>query len=300
MTRAARRGKVAAKASGRSKKKPAAPSGTRVVVVGFGRVGGALCLGLKARGYDVSTLPRGQESVRRAAAMGVRLADHDDLHSAEVCVLAVPDAAVPGAAAMVEADLGASAGLVHCSGALTLNPLLPARERTQRPIGSFHPLVAVSDPRDRLAGATVALASSDPGLLRALEGMAAALEMHTVQVPETGRTSYHAGAVMSAGLMVALVDSAVAALEDAGLERADALQALLPLVESALRGVRARGLEKGLTGPVVRGDVAVVQAHLEALPPELGAIYRILSRRAVKLAPTLPVETRAALERTLA
>ena len=64
--------------------------------------------------------------------------------------------------------------------------------------------------------------------------------------------------------------------------------------------MKARGVEKGLTGPVVRGDVAVVQAHLEALPPELGAIYRLLSRRALKLVKTLPVETRAALERTLA
>jgi predicted short-subunit dehydrogenase-like oxidoreductase (DUF2520 family) len=36
--------------------------------------------------------------------------------------------------------------------------------------------------------------------------------------------------------------------------------------------VEARGLERGLTGPVVRGDVAVVQAHLESLPAELGSL----------------------------
>jgi hypothetical protein len=43
----------------------------------------------------------------------------------------------------------------------------------------------------------------------------------------------------------------------------------------------------------------VVQAHLEALPPELGGIYRLLSRRALRLATTLPAETRLALERLL-
>jgi predicted short-subunit dehydrogenase-like oxidoreductase (DUF2520 family) len=50
---------------------------------------------------------------------------------------------------------------------------------------------------------------------------------------------------------------------------------------------------------VVRGDVGVVQSHLEALPADLGAVYRLLSQRALKLAPTLPPETRAALERLL-
>jgi predicted short-subunit dehydrogenase-like oxidoreductase (DUF2520 family) len=104
---------------------------------------------------------------------------------------------------------------------------------------------------------------------------------------------------MSAGLLVALAEAAVSALEHAGLDRDTALESLLPLMSSALRGVQARGLEKGLTGPVVRGDVGVVQAHLEALPPELGGIYRLLSRRALRLAGTLPAETRLALERLL-
>jgi predicted short-subunit dehydrogenase-like oxidoreductase (DUF2520 family) len=70
-------------------------------------------------------------------------------------------------------------------------------------------------------------------------------------------------------------------------------------MSSALRAIELRGLEKGLTGPVVRGDVGVVQSHLEALPPELGSIYRLLSRRALRLSTTLPPETRLALERLL-
>jgi predicted short-subunit dehydrogenase-like oxidoreductase (DUF2520 family) len=130
--------------------------------------------------------------------------------------------------------------------------------------------------------------------------MAHALGMTPLEVPETGRAAYHAGAVLSAGLMVSLLDAAVSSFEEAGLDRADALEALLPLTRSALRGVESRGLEKGLTGPVVRGDVSVVQAHLEALPPELGSLYRLLSRRALRLTPNLPPETRLALERLLA
>ena len=42
-------------------------------------------------------------------------------------------------------------------------------------------------------------------------------------------------------------------------------------MNSALRGLATRGFAKGLTGPVVRGDVGVVQAHLDSLPAELGS-----------------------------
>ena len=269
-----------------------------MVLVGFGRVGGALALGLKAAGWDIAVLPRSADSVRRAAAQRVYLADHDDLRAAQICILAVPDAAVVPAMELVEEDLGPSTALVHCSGALPLAVFATAKSK--RPVGSFHPLAAISDMKDLLTGHAVALASTDRALHANLERMAVALGMTPIEVPETGRAAYHAGAVLSAGLMVALLDGAVSALEEAGLDREVALKALLPLSSSALRGVQSRGLEKGLTGPVVRGDVAVVHSHLEALPPELGSLYRLLSRRALRLTPALPPETRLALERLLA
>lgn len=269
-----------------------------MVLVGFGRVGGAIALGLKDAGWDVAVLPRSADSVRKAASLKVFLADHDDLRAAQLCILAVPDSAVVPAMELVEEDLGPSTALVHCSGALPLSVFSTAR--TKRPVGSFHPLAAISDPKDSLSGHAVALASTDRVLHAHLERMAGALGMSPIEVPETGRAAYHSGAVLSAGLLVALLDGAVSALQDAGLDREVALKALLPLSNSALRGVQSRGLDKGLTGPVVRGDVGVVQAHLESLPPELGSLYRLLSRRALRLTPALPPETRLALERLLA
>ena len=278
--------------------KPVRRAGPAVVVVGFGRIGGAICLGLKTAGWIVSTLPRSGDSVRRAAAQRIPLADHDALKTAKLCILAVPDSAVAVARDLVEADLGPQTALVHCSGALSLSVF--SGSKFKRAYGSFHPLAAISDPRDTLGGHTVALASTSKDLHALLVKLAAALHMTPLEVPETGRAAYHAGAVLSAGLLVSLLDAAAAALQEAGLQREDALKALLPLAQSALHGAEARGLEKGLTGPVVRGDVSVVQAHLEALPPELGSIYRLLSRRALRLTPALPPETRLALERLLA
>ena len=78
------------------------------------------------------------------------------------------------------------------------------------------------------------------------------------------------------------------------------LAALLPLTRSALRGVEARGLAAGYTGPIARGDAQVVAAHLAALPPEVAAVYRPLSRRGLTLVEhRLPAEAVADLNARL-
>ena len=272
----------------------------RVVVIGFGRLGGALALRLKAAGWPVAVLPRSPESVRKAAKLGLKLADHEDLSAAALCILAVPDGQVASTAAAVTDDLGPQTALVHCAGALDLDALGGSAQMLKRLRGSFHPLVAISDARDPLADHSVAVAATDRALMPVLWRMALALRMRPIEVAEGRRAAYHAGAVMTAGLMVSLLDAACAALGEAGVERSAALNALLPLAASALEGVDKRGLEKGLTGPIARGDVAVVRAHLNALPPPLASLYKLLSARALALTgDSLPSETRLALQRLL-
>ncbi len=238
----------------------------KVVVYGLGRIGGALALGLKRARWDVSVTTRSP-----AKAKKLKLESTRDLASADLVVLAVPDALVG------EIDVPEGPAVVHCAGALELTALnAPVR-------GSFHPLVAVSSPQDSLEGGWVAVSASDAKLLRTLKAMAKALKMNAFEVPESGRARYHAGAVMSAGLVIALLDAAV---EATGLPRRVAEQALIALTKSALAGATQRGLAKSMTGPIVRGDAAVVQRHLDALPPELRELYRQLSKRVLKLAPS--------------
>ncbi len=127
--------------------------------------------------------------------------------------------------------------------------------------------------------------------------MAKSLRMHPFSVPESRRAAYHAGAVMSAGLMLSLIDAAVTAT---GLSSNVAEPALLALAQSALTGARKRGLASSLTGPVVRGDVGVVRAHLEVLPAEIIPVYRALALRSLSLVRRrLPHGTVAALEMLL-
>ncbi len=273
------------------------PSRPLVVVVGVGRLGGALALALRAKRWPVRVVVRSEESRRRALELGLKVASEEEVSRARVCLLSVPDQAVPSVAEAMKPRLERGAALVHCAGALSLTALGPPRGRV---LGSFHPLVAVSDPRDSLEGNSVAVSTRSPWLREVLEQMAKDAGMRVLRVPEKHRAAYHAGAVLSAGGVVAALSSAVEALRTAGISEEDALAALLPLARSALRGVEARGLSAGYTGPIARGDAGVVEAHLAALPPEVVDVYRPLSLRGLELVgKRLSPEARAALERLL-
>lgn len=267
-----------------------------IVVVGFGRLGGALALSLGARGHDVSVLARSDASRRAVVQHGAHLAGPTQLRRAGLCLFAVQDAQLRSAVRDVLPQLGARTALVHCAGALTLSAFGSSAARRVR--GSFHPLCAVSAPRDALAGHAVALSASHPGLEAQLRALAAALELRPVRVPERHRALYHAGAVLAAGGLVALADAAISAFQRAGIDREEAQLALVPLMRSALARIEARGLAGGLTGPIARGDASTVARHLEALPQDLAALYALLSRRAVPLARLEP-ELRAALSGVL-
>jgi predicted short-subunit dehydrogenase-like oxidoreductase (DUF2520 family) len=280
--------------SARRKPRPTRPP---VVIVGAGRLGGALALALTAKRWPVRLHSRGDDGRQRAKALGLKSATAADLKRARVVLLCVPDAAVPSVAKELSTTLPRTAALVHTAGALSLDALGTAPGRTR---GSFHPLCAVSSPHDSLAGHTAAVSTRSRALRDVLRHMAKDVGLQVIDVPESHRAAYHAGAVMSAGGLVALADAAVAALGAAGIAPDAALAALLPLMRSALRGVEARGLSGGLTGPIVRGDAGVVQAHLGALPEDVAPLYQLLSRRALRLAGSrLNPESRAALEHLL-
>ena len=75
-------------------------------------------------------------------------------------------------------------------------------------------------------------------------------------------------------------------LTSAGVSEDAARGALGALLVSAAQNASAMGPSAALTGPVARGDVDTVRAHLDALAdvPEILEVYRGLSREALLLA----------------
>jgi len=99
------------------------------------------------------------------------------------------------------------------------------------------------------------------------------------------KTEYHAASVLASNDLVALLEAALRCYAKAGFTRADALRLMEPLVRETVDNVFRLGPAAALTGPVARGDAAVVARQRAALAadPALAAIYRELGRIALDL-----------------
>ena len=204
----------------------------------------------------------------------------------ELIILAVPDDAVASVAAGLRMYGGQA--MVHTSGALDADVLAPAMAAGTQ-IGAFHPLVAFADTEravEALKGATIAIEGDDQ-LAGLLAEMAEALGAHPVRLAPGSKAAYHAAAVLAAGGFVALLDAIAELGRVAGLDEAGALAIYGPLIEGTLGNARALGIRAALTGPIARGDVGTLDAHLAALErhaPDVLALYRAVAEREIDLA----------------
>jgi len=262
-----------------------------VGIVGAGTVGTALAIRLSQKGYRVSAVAsRTTESARRLARrVQTALVCSDAQGVANVSDLVfvtTPDGVIPTVVSSVKWRKGQS--VLHCSGADSLDVLEPAR-KTGAQVGVFHPLqtfASVDQAIANLTGSTFALEADEP-LLGRLRQMATDLGGHWVALKAGDKVLYHAAAVMACNYLVALLETGVRCYEKAGFARDDALQMMEPLVRETLDNVFRLGTVRALTGPVARGDHAVIARQLEALAgwePRIAAIYRELGLAAVGLA----------------
>jgi predicted short-subunit dehydrogenase-like oxidoreductase (DUF2520 family) len=171
--------------------------------------------------------------------------------------------------------------IAHGAGALGLDVLAPATRRLAHP-GSLHPIQALAGGPFQ-AGAAAAV-DGDRIALRLLTRAARDLGLRPIRVPAAGRVLYHASAVMASNLVMALADLAAETWARAGAGEREALRALVPLMRGAVENLAARGLPGALTGPAARGDAEVVGRQARALEDDAAEVYRLLSRRLVRIA----------------
>jgi predicted short-subunit dehydrogenase-like oxidoreductase (DUF2520 family) len=144
----------------------------------------------------------------------------------------------------------------------------------------------------------------DPAAVEAAGGMVRDLHGNILLLAARHKALYHAACTLASNALVALEWTAVGLLGRAGIAPDAAAEVLVPLVQGTLQNVKSLGLEQALTGPILRGDIATVEAHLEALRgvPEALEIYAALGRGILDLAAKrgLPAARVRALKRRLA
>ena len=263
-------------------------------VIGAGALGASLARLLSTHHLctlqDVCnrTLASTEAAVHRIGA-GRAVADVGAMRHAEITLIATPDASIEALAAALAATDAFDAGSVacHCSGAFSSALLAPLSARGVY-CASWHPVA--SFPAGMLAGSLAGVACALEGDAIAttqLRALATALGMRVIDIDGGNKLVYHAGAVFASNYLVTVIEAALQAYVLAGVERGVALELIAPLVKGTVENVLAHSPASALTGPIRRGDAALVRAQFAALlakDPALAGLYRTLSEPTARLA----------------
>lgn len=256
-----------------------------VNIVGAGRAGSTLAIGLAAAGTDVQLFcrdPSRRHHLRelfKKIGLSIALPPQLQRDPHRVLILAVPDRQLPQLAAELAVTNKESLWL-HLSGILPATVLRNAAN-SQLPsyVGALHPLAALPDPLadpnpelarslKPLVGALFAVDGDEQAIVIATQ-LAACLGGSALVVKATQRAHYHAAAAIVANDLTALLTIGLKLTADAGLPEASLRAGLLHLMQTSLDAlVRVPNdlpLINGLTGAVARGDAQTLALHLRAI-----------------------------------
>jgi predicted short-subunit dehydrogenase-like oxidoreductase (DUF2520 family) len=266
----------------------------RFSIVGAGRLGTALGSALARRGWRAEAIvdreARAARESRRIIGGGrASTAPAAAAKAKGLVLIAVPDDAVRGAAFVLARSGGSWAGrdVFHTSGLLPASVLGPLAERGAR-VASLHPVQSIprkDAPASVFTGITWGV-EGEPAAVGAAAGIVRTLRGHVLLLSERDKTLHHAACALASNAFVALEWTAAGILGQAGMTEEAAAGMLWPLVQGTLQNVKSLGLEKALTGPILRGDISTVRMHLEALRTDPGAreVYTALGKRILRLA----------------
>ena len=211
---------------------------------------------------------------------------------ADVVLVAVPDDLIRQVAEQL--PLTSSQYVVHLSGAHGLKPL----EASKATPVALHPAMTFPGGAVSLDGVMFTATAPDEAS-EMVERLVKALGAQVQWVAEEQRAHYHAGLVHGANHLTTLLTQALAVLREAGV--ADPAATLRPLVTATLDNTLRSG-HHALTGPIARGDVDTVAAHLAGLRDRTASTYAELARATVELAAAdgrLDPDTAARFEQVL-
>jgi predicted short-subunit dehydrogenase-like oxidoreductase (DUF2520 family) len=238
-------------------------------VIGAGRVGAVLTAALHQAGHPIAAVAGESDASRtriETLLPSARVAKPTVVaRSSDLLLLTVPDDALDNVVKMLVASGAIHSGqyVVHTSGRHGMDVLRPAIEVGARGI-ALHPAMTFTGTDvdlERLAGCVYGV-TCGPAEHRVVEELVHELRGRVVWIDEASRALYHAALAHGANHLVTLVSQAMDVLRAAG--SADPAATLRPLLSAALDNVLDYG-DAALTGPIVRGDVETVRAHLRSI-----------------------------------
>ncbi|MEA2447644.1 MAG: hypothetical protein QOK47_1281 [Actinomycetota bacterium] len=257
------------------------PARFRFALIGAGRVGTAVSVLLQQAGHEpIGVVSRSNASASAAAErLNSRVSSMDDLASADVYLIGTGlDALSEVAGSIPEVD---GKTVIHFAGAAGVEPLSGVVDRGGLAC-ALHPVQAcptVDIAIARLPGSAWGVTCTPEAVEWADQLIADEFRGFPVAVAESDRSLWHVAAVVTSNGIAALVAAGELMLEEIGI--AEPERVLGPIAVGTAENVRdGGGGARMLTGPIVRGEVATIERHIESLqdrPHDLADLYRLIS-----------------------
>ncbi|WP_162051515.1 Rossmann-like and DUF2520 domain-containing protein [Pontibacter pamirensis] len=249
----------------------------RIAFVGAGNVAWHLAQALAAAGHEVKGVYSRSRTSREALASKLPQAqpiatpDFKDL-TLDVVFISVPDAALSEVAATLMVTPGTV--VVHTSGSqplALLQTLKGARTGVLYPLQTF----SKTKPLD-MEQVPLLVESQHEETLQELTILAKSISSQVHTVSSEDRKQLHLAAVFACNFTNHLLGISQQLLQEANLPK----RLLQPLIEETVAKATQQNPFAVQTGPAIRGDENVLQAHLQLLQqhPAYASLYQQLSR----------------------
>ncbi len=223
----------------------------RIQIIGKGRVGFSFYLFLKEKGYDVRIYSR---------RLGGDISPYGD-----ILFIATKDKEIRRVSERFR-DLDYRV-FAHFSGAFLSDILPEDKERA-----SFHPLQAFNSPDPNLWKSITVVCEGTDKALETLKRFAESLGLKFKYISPENKVIYHAAAVILSNLVYSPLICADRIFRNLGIDKEDYSKLLRTSIDNFI----SKG-EKGLTGPIVRGDMETINMHLKTLKGDAREIYKCLT-----------------------
>lgn len=268
-------------------------SRTSVTIIGTGSLGSALAKALFDNHYTITSLfnrrmRKAEAIAREVGATYFSEFPESSRELGSMIFLTVQDSEIEHSVDNLcrITDDFSGCTVVHCSGSIEASVLAPL-EKKGASIAAFHPLQTFTSDSGTQEFRNIYFdVEADDITYNRLRNLADHLGGRTIRISSSAKPYLHAAAVMSSNYLVTLleVSGKIAAL--GGIDKEEAMEAMLPLIRTTLQNLESKSTANALTGPIKRGDAETVRLHLELLKSDTDLLetYKKLGMETLQLA----------------
>lgn len=243
----------------------------RVVLIGSGNVATSLALALNGKCHLVQVYSRSMSSAEALASRVGAQATNDlsqIVTDADIYVISVVDDAITR---VLEACPARGGLWVHTSGSTSIDVFKSKRTR----YGVLYPMQSFSKSCPaRMHDVHIFIEGCDSCATQEVKELAMLLTNNVHEITSTERERLHVAAVFACNFANHMFTLSSEVLDEAGIP----FDAMLPLIKTTIAKLDNLTPTQSQTGPAARGDVNVIERHLQSLSGDKHDIYRLLSQ----------------------